>query len=237
MTKGDITFKLFIKREDRKGKLLNEQKIEELKFNRNLSAKFFIHGFRASSNDTWYDLLKHAYFKRGPYNVFYVDWSKGAFKSYNISAANVKPAGEIIGDFILAANIPLDKVHLISKGLGAMVAAFIGKRTVEKTRKKILRITAADPRNAKFEHRHVSKRMRLSVIDAQFVEVIHTDVGNFGFTDTIGHADFFPNGGYMQPDCILYDDEGFNLEFNKSLLIKRDTTVFKLMPHLLNGTK
>lgn len=208
MTRSDVVFRLYIKPEDAKGRWLDETKVQSLKFNRNLPAKFFVHGFRASCNSSWYGLLKHVYFRRGPYNIFYVDWSKGAFKLYNNSAANVKPCGTIVGDFILASGIPLDRVHVIGNGLGAMVAAFVGKRTVERTRKKIMRITAADPQSAKFEHRQVTKRMRLSEIDATFVEVIHSDAGNLGFSDTIGHADFFPNGGFLQPDCRIYEDAG-----------------------------
>ena len=44
---------------------------------------------------------------------------------------------------------------------------------------------------------------RLSSSDAKFVDVIHTDGGFFGFPYSIGHADFFPNGGIaVQPGCV-----------------------------------
>lgn len=45
--------------------------------------------------------------------------------------------------------------------------------------------------------------IRLSSSDAKFVDVIHTDGGFFGFPYSIGHADFFPNGGIaVQPGCV-----------------------------------
>lgn len=43
---------------------------------------------------------------------------------------------------------------------------------------------------------------RLSVGDAQFVQVIHTCGGMEGFNGPIGNADYWPNGGVPnQPGC------------------------------------
>lgn len=33
---------------------------------------------------------------------------------------------------------------------------------------------------------------RLDFTDAEYVEVIHTDIRSFGFGDPIGHSDFYP---------------------------------------------
>lgn len=47
----------------------------------------------------------------------------------------------------------------------------------------------------------------LSASDAEFVDVIHTDMGFFGLALKIGHVDFFPNYGYRsQPGCLLSKD-------------------------------
>lgn len=45
---------------------------------------------------------------------------------------------------------------------------------------------------------------RLDVTDAQFVDIIHTNSdsllnGGLSFTTSIGHVDFWPNGGIVQP--------------------------------------
>jgi len=42
---------------------------------------------------------------------------------------------------------------------------------------------------------------RLDETDAIFVDVIHTNAGQYGFDRSIGHMDFYPNGGKNQPDC------------------------------------
>lgn len=47
---------------------------------------------------------------------------------------------------------------------------------------------------------------RLSKTDANFVDVIHTNGGMLGFPISVGHADFYPNGGGIyQPGCGLSD--------------------------------
>lgn len=42
---------------------------------------------------------------------------------------------------------------------------------------------------------------RLSIDAADFVDIIHTDGGVLGYPWPLGHADFYPNQGILQPGC------------------------------------
>lgn len=56
----------------------------------------------------------------------------------------------------------------------------------------------------------VAIQFRLSKDDAQFVDIIHTDAKKYGIFASIGHIDFFPNGGQrLQPGCEKTDDGKF----------------------------
>lgn len=48
-------------------------------------------------------------------------------------------------------------------------------------------------------------RNHLRSSDAQYVEVIHTEVSEIGLPVLIGDVDFFPNGGVRQPGCRNID--------------------------------
>lgn len=42
----------------------------------------------------------------------------------------------------------------------------------------------------------------LDKTDAEFVDIIHSCAGTLGYSEAIGHADFFPNNGKAhQPGC------------------------------------
>lgn len=37
--------------------------------------------------------------------------------------------------------------------------------------------------------------------DANYVDVMHTNAGQNGLNKSIGHMDYYPNGGSKQPGC------------------------------------
>ena len=64
-------------------------------------------------------------------------------------------------------------------------------------------ITGLDPAGP--SHINVEAAFRLDKGDADQVDVIHTDTEGFGTKrdETVGHIDFFPNGGDKQPGCKI----------------------------------
>lgn len=178
--------------------------------------KFFIHGWTTSpSTSPWYETHKDNYFKDGSYNVVYVDWSKPGNQSYIQSVINAKGCGKVFAELILnlAQNncVELKNIHLISHSLGSQMAAFAAKEIYSVLREKIGRHTAHDPARPLFETPWLlPENLRLSKNDAEFVDVIHTDSGNYGMITAIGHVDFYPNGGKrFQPGCENDDDSKY----------------------------
>lgn len=83
-----------------------------------------------------------------------------------------------------------------------------GRAFEEKMGYKLGRITGLDPASPCFYHFNPSgpkfaggTLRSLSKTDARFVDVIHTNGGQLGVKEEIGHYDFYPNGGEEQPGC------------------------------------
>lgn len=63
-------------------------------------------------------------------------------------------------------------------------------------------ISGLDPARPLFEVPIMAPEYRLDKSDAEFVDIIHTCGGVYGYEQSYGHADFYPNNGYpMQPGC------------------------------------
>ncbi|KAI4461676.1 lipase [Holotrichia oblita] len=212
--KTEITFHLFTSK-FHNGIVLTEENAKEANIKANVPTKIFIHGWNSNLQGNWYNAFRDEYFNKGEYNIIYVDWFIPGSKEYTVSAANVKPVGHYIGDLIVASKINLEKVHLIGKSLGSHVASWTGKRVQELTGSKLNRITGLDPASPKFDNALLPENERLNKTDADFVDVIHTDAGYYGFETPIGTVDFYPNGGALQPGCTP-DEAGHNDSHGRS---------------------
>lgn len=181
----------------------------------NIPWKFFIHGWTTSPETSeWFFIHKKNYFEKGNYNIVFVDWSKSGNQSFINSVYYTKPVGFFFGDFLLnlhAFHVPLEQIHLLGHSLGSHMAGFAGKRVYEKLNKKINRITATDPARPLFEWPFlVPQSLRISENNAEFVDVFHTDSGNYGMQTAIGHIDvYFNTGKRFQPGCENIDDRKY----------------------------
>lgn len=88
---------------------------------------------------------------------------------------------------------------MIGYSLGAHVAGSAGNAL---RLGRLPRITGLEPASGGYER--IEKLRSLSSSDATFVDVIHTNakILGLGTTSSIGHADFYPNGGRWQYGCL-----------------------------------
>ncbi|XP_037543569.1 lipase member H [Nematolebias whitei] len=67
---------------------------------------------------------------------------------------------------------------------------------------------------------------RLDPTDAQFVDVLHTDIDALGYRNPLGHIDFYANGGTDQPGCpktIFSGGSYFKCDHQRSVMLFLDT--------------
>ena len=169
----------------------------------NRETKVLVHGYQGSI-DNWAIDTAALFLDLADYNIIAVDWSPGAANlNYYKSVANTRLVGAQIGLMINALQetyqiLPND-VHIIGHSLGAQTAGYAGKAI-----SGLGRISALDPAGPAYYKN--DRRVRVSITDAAFVDVLHTNgdtslSGGLGLMDAVGTADFYVNGGQDQPGC------------------------------------
>ncbi|XP_077987391.1 pancreatic lipase-related protein 2-like [Glandiceps talaboti] len=169
-------------------------------FDRLKDTKFLIHGWVNSGETEWVVKVREAFLNSTEdLNIIAVDWFGGAFAAYPQAVSNTQLVGAEVDAFIrflddlLGEYLP-SKVHLIGHSLGAQCSGHAGERSPD-----IGRITGLDPAKNSFEDE--DPLVRLDPTDAVFVDVLHTDTAGSGIKMPCADADFYPNGGEMQPGC------------------------------------
>ncbi|KAH8325814.1 hypothetical protein KR067_008354, partial [Drosophila pandora] len=107
-----------------------------------------------------------------------------------------KCLGQLINNLVDRGIVQNDKIHLIGFSLGGQVAG----QTSNYVKRKLKRITGLDPAKPLFVL--AGDKKRLDAGDAEFVDVIHSDVFGRGMLRSMGHVDFYPNFGPQQPGCM-----------------------------------
>ncbi|XP_055976711.1 pancreatic triacylglycerol lipase [Sorex fumeus] len=179
--------------------------ISSSNFKTNRKTRFIIHGFIDKGEEGWLSNMCRNMFKVENVNCICVDWKSGSRTGYTQASQNIRVVGAEVAyliDFLQSSlDYSVSNVHIIGHSLGSHAAGEAGRRT----NGTIARITGLDPAEPCFQG--TPELVRLDPSDAKFVDVIHTDASpiipnvGFGMSQTVGHMDFFPNGGEEMPGC------------------------------------
>ncbi|KAJ0183326.1 hypothetical protein K1T71_001302 [Dendrolimus kikuchii] len=167
--------------------------------------KIVIHGFKDSSQSAVPLDLAKAYNEKKMFNVLLLDAEEMMSKRYIFSAHNARLIGKRLAN--LLANLEnfganAEDFHLLGISLGAHVAGWTGKYFRQYKARKLGRITGLDPAGPCFSHAYSDQRLDKS--DANYVDVIHSNRLVQGIIESLGHADFYLNGGGPnQPGCFM----------------------------------
>lgn len=182
----------------------NEKSVKNAPLDNSVTTIFIVHGFLDMQYfATWMKTLKDELLKNDNYNVIIVDWSGGNQLPYTQAVANTRVVGAeiafLIGQMKRLRDVDARDCHIIGHSLGAHIAGYAGERL-----ENLGRISALDPAAPYFEDMPIS--VRIDPTDANFVDVIHTDlnslvISGLGIKQPVGHVDFYPNNGRDQPGC------------------------------------
>ncbi|KAG5675550.1 hypothetical protein PVAND_005446 [Polypedilum vanderplanki] len=183
---------------------LNEPtSVKNAKYAQHQPLIIIIHGYTGDKDYSPNSHLRPAYFQRGEFNIISVDYNELAkYPCYFSAVTNTRTVANCTAqliDFIIDNEIfNIESIHVIGFSLGAQTAGLIANYL--KSDRKLKRITGLDPAKPLFIR--VGNEGRLDQSDAEFVDIIHTDVFDRGLLVPTGHADFFVNGGFNQPGCL-----------------------------------
>ncbi|XP_063833645.1 pancreatic lipase-related protein 2-like isoform X1 [Ostrinia nubilalis] len=144
-------------------------------------------------------MLANEYEARG-YNVIIVDNQRFATVHYYLASRLMRPVGKHVAEVLAQlTSFGLDpsNLELLGFSLGGQTISYIAKNFRTITGRNISKITALEPSGPCF--RFLNSDDRLDASDADFVQVIHTNIDGYGMAIKMGHVDFYVNGGEYQP--------------------------------------
>ncbi|KAI4468893.1 lipase [Holotrichia oblita] len=179
--------------------------LSDTPFNPSFPTFFITHGWRNNYESSINSLIKAAILNVTDANVFVNDWSPIAGNIlYKLAALEVENVGQVLGnyiyDFLIAPyNISSSELRLIGHSLGAHISGVIASQIKVRSGSVVASVVALDPAAPLFGIAFPDDTIDISY--AAFVQVIHTS--HLGIHSALGHADYYPNCGKMQPGCGL----------------------------------
>ncbi|XP_067054927.1 pancreatic lipase-related protein 2-like [Acropora muricata] len=207
----NTTFSLYTRSNKHKAHLIDDEDEEKLyDSNFEISKRTIIisHGWTEDGNghNGWERRMKDALLQREDCNVICIDWAGGAKRLYEQSVGNTRLVGAEIAElvkFIINKNGGskhlADRFYIIGFSLGGQIAGY-AEKSLGDDGMLLGRITGLDPASPYYTDR--DPEVRLDPTDAKYVDVIHTNLPIIGTEQRVGHIDFFPNGGSVQPGCF-----------------------------------
>jgi len=164
-------------------------------FSSSRRTKVLIHGMFGDRYNPTNTLIYPAYLQAGDFNVFVVDWGLGASTDVIVNGI---AAGVAIARFLDNLNndglLNFNDLTLVGHSMGAHVAGFAAKNVSGRIN-TIIGLDAANIGNIN------DPTTRLDSSDAEYVELIQTEILFIAMSVPVGHANFYPNGGMNQPAC------------------------------------
>lgn len=189
----------------------NLSAIETDNFDPSVRTYIITHGYRSHCQVDWMLRLKDKILENKQVNVILVDWSRGSYNWNYIGAVRdtttvAKHISELfeamynkLGSESNATNILWNNLYFIGHSLGAQISGQAARLLQSNQFFTVERITGLDPAQPCFQKENLD--IKLDKTDAKFVDIIHTQAGGFGVKEAIGHADYYVNGGAIQPSC------------------------------------
>ncbi|XP_034826452.1 phospholipase A1-like [Maniola hyperantus] len=139
------------------------------------------------------------------YNVILVDNQRFATVHYYLASRLMRPVGKHVAEVLVQltrSGLDPCTTELLGFSLGGQTVSYIAKNYQQMTGRNISRISALEPAGPCF--RTLSPKERLDASDADFVQVIHTNIDGYGMATRMGHVDFYVNGGEFQPTDLNF---------------------------------
>ncbi|KAH8376988.1 hypothetical protein KR093_002551 [Drosophila rubida] len=189
--------------------LLNPLDLNPWDFQPPRPLKILLHGYTGYRDFAPNDYIRPALLDNEDVYVISIDYAPLVRAPCYIQAVQNLPVvakclAQLINELLSRGIVQHDAIHIIGFSLGGQVAG----QTANYLKRKLKRITGLDPAKPLFILG--SDQRRLDAGDAEFVDVIHTDTLGRGMLRSMGHVDFYPNFGALQPGCLeeLPNDPG-----------------------------
>ncbi|XP_055693545.1 vitellogenin-1-like [Lutzomyia longipalpis] len=173
-------------------------------FNKTQNVVVFVPGWLSNlqeSPNAAADTIYKAYECRGSTNFLVMDTTKQINTLGASTAENTLNMGQYLANALkdLTESIKISQIHLIGHSLGAHIVGAAGRFFKSITGKNLPRITGLDPGRVCFVEQNGNFDLERG--DADFVDIIHTNPNSLGKEETIGNANFYPNGLNLMPGC------------------------------------